>query len=190
MARAIRKQSGEVRERWERLKGHVGGWQSQVERALERLQELQSSMDQLDLRLTRAEEAKATWQPVGDLLIDSLQDHIDRTTVSQRVRFLLMHHNHPSYTVRYAQFECCLTNLVVFCYKIFENPDLKKEEEMFDASHGFPGSLFTLCVCVFFFKESATSFEDIFSIVLFVYTSYLRMSRFAKENWLRNKQQI
>uniref|UniRef100_A0A672HVP3 Utrophin n=1 Tax=Salarias fasciatus TaxID=181472 RepID=A0A672HVP3_SALFA len=80
LARAIRKQTGEVRERWERLKGHVGGWQNQVERALERLQELQSSMDQLDLRLTRAEEAKATWQPVGDLLIDSLQDHIDRTT--------------------------------------------------------------------------------------------------------------
>lgn len=62
----------------------MGGWQSQVERALERLQELQSSMDQLDLRLTRAEEAKATWQPVGDLLIDSLQDHIDKTVVSQR----------------------------------------------------------------------------------------------------------
>uniref|UniRef100_A0A673A6V1 Utrophin n=1 Tax=Sphaeramia orbicularis TaxID=375764 RepID=A0A673A6V1_9TELE len=79
LARAIRKQTGEVRERWERLKGHVGGWQSQVERALERLQELQSSMDQLDLRLTQAEEAKATWQPVGDLLIDSLQDHIDKT---------------------------------------------------------------------------------------------------------------
>ena len=81
MARAIRKQTGEVRERWERLTGHVGGWQSQVERALERLQELQSSMDQLDLRLTRAEEAKEGWQPVGDLLIDSLQDHIERTTV-------------------------------------------------------------------------------------------------------------
>ncbi|XP_026196819.1 dystrophin isoform X4 [Anabas testudineus] len=79
LARAIRKQTGEVRERWERLRGHMGGWQNQVEQALERLQELQSSMDQLDLRLTRAEEAKATWQPVGDLLIDSLQDHIDKT---------------------------------------------------------------------------------------------------------------
>ncbi|XP_035851563.1 dystrophin isoform X6 [Sander lucioperca] len=79
LARAIRKQTGEVRERWERLKGHMGGWHSQVEQALERLQELQSSMDQLDLRLTRAEETKATWQPVGDLLIDSLQDHIDKT---------------------------------------------------------------------------------------------------------------
>ncbi|TDH00467.1 hypothetical protein EPR50_G00188590 [Perca flavescens] len=79
LARAIRKQTGEVRERWERLKGHMGGWHSQVEQALERLQELQSSMDQLDLRLTRAEDTKATWQPVGDLLIDSLQDHIDKT---------------------------------------------------------------------------------------------------------------
>lgn len=84
MARAIRKQTGEVRERWERLKGHVGGWHNQVERALERLQELQSSMDQLDLRLTQAEEAKATWQPVGDLLIDSLQDHIEKTMVRRR----------------------------------------------------------------------------------------------------------
>ncbi|KAM9703806.1 utrophin isoform 2-T3 [Menidia menidia] len=79
LARAIRKQTGEVRERWERLTGHVGGWQTQVERALERLQDLQSSMDQLDLRLTQAEETKATWQPVGDLLIDSLQDHIEKT---------------------------------------------------------------------------------------------------------------
>ncbi|XP_054877410.1 utrophin isoform X12 [Poeciliopsis prolifica] len=80
LARAIRKQTGEVRERWERLKGHVGGWQAQVEQALVRLQDLQSSMDQLDLHLTRAEETKATWQPVGDLLIDSLQDHIDQTS--------------------------------------------------------------------------------------------------------------
>ncbi|KAM4529492.1 utrophin isoform 3-T3 [Fundulus diaphanus] len=80
LARAIRKQSGEVRVRWERLNGHLGGWQTQVEQALERLQDLQSSMDQLDLQLTRAEETKATWQPVGDLLIDSLQDHIDKTS--------------------------------------------------------------------------------------------------------------
>ncbi|XP_051909445.1 utrophin isoform X3 [Hippocampus zosterae] len=81
LARAIRKQTGEVRERWERLRGHAGGWQNQVAQALERLQELQSSMDQLDLRLTRAEDAKSGWQPVGDLLIDSLQDHIDQTLV-------------------------------------------------------------------------------------------------------------
>uniref|UniRef100_A0A8B9J9S4 Utrophin n=1 Tax=Astyanax mexicanus TaxID=7994 RepID=A0A8B9J9S4_ASTMX len=80
VARAIRKQAAEVRERWERLLGHVGGWHEQVERALEKLQDLQSAMDQLDLHLTHPEEIKARWQPVGDLLIDSLQDHIDKTT--------------------------------------------------------------------------------------------------------------
>ncbi|KAG1936103.1 utrophin [Pimephales promelas] len=80
VAKAIRKQTAEVSERWDRLMGHAGTWQEQVERALDKLQDLQSSMDQLDLRLARAEELKAGWQPVGDLLIDSLQDHIERTT--------------------------------------------------------------------------------------------------------------
>ncbi|XP_053096621.1 utrophin isoform X2 [Pangasianodon hypophthalmus] len=80
VARAIRKQAAEVRERWERLLGHVGGWHEQVERSLEKLQDLQSAMDQLDVHLSRPEEVKGRWQPVGDLLIDSLQDHIDKTT--------------------------------------------------------------------------------------------------------------
>ncbi|KAG7486436.1 utrophin isoform X5 [Solea senegalensis] len=97
LARAIRKQTGEVRERWDRLKGHVGGWHTQVERALERLQELQSSMDQLDLRLTQAEEAKVTWQPVGDLLIDSLQDHIDKTMVAVEDRLKLLQEAHRDF---------------------------------------------------------------------------------------------
>lgn len=84
VARAIRKQAAEVRERWERLLGHVGGWHEQVERSLEKLQDLQSAMDQLDVHLSRPEEVRGRWQPVGDLLIDSLQDHIDKTTVSDR----------------------------------------------------------------------------------------------------------
>lgn len=73
-----------MRERWERLLGHVGGWHEQVERSLEKLQDLQSAMDQLDVHLSRPEEVKGRWQPVGDLLIDSLQDHIEKTTVSDR----------------------------------------------------------------------------------------------------------
>uniref|UniRef100_A0A671MVH8 Utrophin-like n=1 Tax=Sinocyclocheilus anshuiensis TaxID=1608454 RepID=A0A671MVH8_9TELE len=81
VAKAIRKQTAEVGERWERLMGHAGTWQEQVDRALDKLQDLQSSMDQLDLRLAQAEELKAGWQPVGDLLIDSLQDHIEKATV-------------------------------------------------------------------------------------------------------------
>ncbi|TSL61144.1 Utrophin [Bagarius yarrelli] len=84
-ARAIRKQAAEVRERWERLLRHFGSWHEQVERSLEKLQDLQSAMDQLDVHLSRPEEVKGRWQPVGDLLIDSLQDHIDKTTVGDRL---------------------------------------------------------------------------------------------------------
>ena len=82
MAKAIRKQTGEVRERWERLSAQAGSWQQQVDRALEKLQDLRNAMGQLELRLTEAEDSKVGWQPVGDLLIDSLQDHIEKTTVS------------------------------------------------------------------------------------------------------------
>lgn len=88
VARAIRKQAAEVRERWERLLGHVGGWHEQVERSLEKLQDLQSAMDQLDVHLSRPEEVKGRWQPVGDLLIDSLQDHINKTTVSNHAQII------------------------------------------------------------------------------------------------------
>ncbi|XP_066556846.1 utrophin isoform X3 [Amia ocellicauda] len=80
VAKAIRKQSVEVQEKWERLNAHAGGWQQQVDKALEKLQDLQGAMDQLDEHLAQAESTKADWQPVGDLLIDSLQDHIDKTT--------------------------------------------------------------------------------------------------------------
>ncbi|XP_048842550.1 utrophin isoform X1 [Brienomyrus brachyistius] len=81
VAKAIRKQTAEVAERWERLCGHAGAWQQQLDRALGRLQDLQGAMDQLELRLAPAEEERTTWQPVGDLLIDSLQDHIEKTIV-------------------------------------------------------------------------------------------------------------
>lgn len=122
LARAIRKQTGEVRERWERLKGHVGGWHTQVERALERLQELQSSMDQLDLRLTRAEEAKATWQPVGDLLIDSLQDHIDKTMVSQADSSVDVHNIRPSSSslIELDNPLLCMSVLYYFTHRIID----------------------------------------------------------------------
>uniref|UniRef100_W5NH22 Utrophin n=1 Tax=Lepisosteus oculatus TaxID=7918 RepID=W5NH22_LEPOC len=80
VARAIRKQSTEVKDKWEQLNAHASSWQQQVDRALEKLQDLQGVMDQLDIHLADAEHVREGWQPVGDLLIDSLQDHIDKTT--------------------------------------------------------------------------------------------------------------
>ncbi|XP_064412021.1 dystrophin isoform X2 [Latimeria chalumnae] len=80
LAKAMRKQSTEVKEKWEQLNVHASSWQKQVDKALEKLQDLQGAMDNLEARLKDAEDVRSSWKPVGDLLIDSLQDHIDKTT--------------------------------------------------------------------------------------------------------------
>ncbi|XP_059504261.1 dystrophin isoform X5 [Stegostoma tigrinum] len=96
IAKAVRKQSIEVKENWEQLKTHASNWQKQVEKALEKLQELQKALDDVEAHVITAEGVRTDWQPVGDLLIDSLQDHIDKTAafkeeiapVKQQVKIL------------------------------------------------------------------------------------------------------
>lgn len=80
IARTMRTQSVEVKEKWENLNSQAGGWQKQVEKALEKLKVLQSAMDDLDSELRAAEEVRNAWKPVGDLLIDSLKEHIEKTS--------------------------------------------------------------------------------------------------------------
>lgn len=86
IAKAMRKQSSEVKEKWENLNASASIWQKQVDKALEKLKDLQCAMDDLDADLKEAENVRNGWKPVGDLLIDSLPDHIEKTTVS--VEFL------------------------------------------------------------------------------------------------------
>lgn len=78
----MRKQSSEVKEKWESLNAVTSNWQKQVGKALEKLRDLQGAMDDLDADMKEAEAVRNGWKPVGDLLIDSLQDHIDKTMVS------------------------------------------------------------------------------------------------------------
>ncbi|XP_027543095.1 utrophin isoform X2 [Neopelma chrysocephalum] len=80
MAKAMRKQSSEVKEKWENLNASASIWQNQVDKALEKLKDLQCAMDDLDADLKEAENVRNGWKPVGDLLIDSLPDHIEKTT--------------------------------------------------------------------------------------------------------------
>lgn len=82
IAKAMRKQSSEVKEKWESLNAVTSNWQKQVDKALEKLRDLQGAMDDLDADLKEAEAVRSGWKPVGDLLIDSLQDHIEKTMVS------------------------------------------------------------------------------------------------------------
>ncbi|XP_036083105.1 dystrophin isoform X5 [Rousettus aegyptiacus] len=78
VTRLLRKQAEEVDTEWEKLNLHSTDWQRKLDEALERLQELQEATDELDLKLRQAEVIKGSWQPVGDLLIDSLQDHLEK----------------------------------------------------------------------------------------------------------------
>uniref|UniRef100_A0A8B9VR05 Utrophin n=1 Tax=Anas zonorhyncha TaxID=75864 RepID=A0A8B9VR05_9AVES len=78
IAKAMRKQSSEVKEKWENLNASATIWQKQVDKALEKLKDLQCAMDDLDADLKEAENVRNGWKPVGDLLIDSLPDHIEK----------------------------------------------------------------------------------------------------------------
>ncbi|XP_063165126.1 utrophin isoform X1 [Candoia aspera] len=80
IAKAMRKQSVEVKEKWESLNTCASGWQKQIEQALEKLKDLQCSMDDLDADLREAENVRNSWKPVGDRLMASLQDEVDKTT--------------------------------------------------------------------------------------------------------------
>ncbi|XP_070800308.1 dystrophin isoform X8 [Pituophis catenifer annectens] len=77
----LKKQAVDVKTEWDKLNLQSSDWQKKIDEALERLQELHEAMDDFDLKLHQAETVKESWQPVGDLLIDSLQDHLEKLKV-------------------------------------------------------------------------------------------------------------
>ncbi|XP_065597609.1 dystrophin isoform X10 [Cyrtonyx montezumae] len=81
VTKLLRKQANDVRTEWDKLNLRSADWQKKIDDAVERLQGLQEAMDELDLKLRQAEVFKGSWQPVGDLLIDSLQDHLEKVKV-------------------------------------------------------------------------------------------------------------
>uniref|UniRef100_A0A9J8BD43 Dystrophin n=1 Tax=Cyprinus carpio carpio TaxID=630221 RepID=A0A9J8BD43_CYPCA len=83
VGRILRKEVEDVTVRWKNLGVASVDWQQQLELAMERLMELQDAQDQLDFKLRQAETVKNSWKPVGDLLIDDLQNHIDRVKVGE-----------------------------------------------------------------------------------------------------------
>ncbi|XP_058042486.1 dystrophin isoform X6 [Ahaetulla prasina] len=84
VTRLLKKQADDVRTEWDKLNLQSDDWQKKIDEALERLQELHEAMDDFDLKLHQAETVKESWQPVGDLLIDSLQDHLEKLKVYER----------------------------------------------------------------------------------------------------------
>ncbi|XP_034072729.1 dystrophin isoform X5 [Gymnodraco acuticeps] len=78
VGRILRKEADDVVTKWDRLNIDWADWQRRLELALERLMDLQEAEDLLDGQLRQAEMVREAWEPVGDLLIDSLPEHIER----------------------------------------------------------------------------------------------------------------
>ncbi|XP_072296331.1 dystrophin isoform X3 [Eucyclogobius newberryi] len=78
VGRVLRKEADDVTNRWDRLCVDAAEWQRRLELALDRLMELQEAQDLLDGQLRQAEMVRDAWEPVGDLVLDSLPEHIER----------------------------------------------------------------------------------------------------------------
>nr|XP_049609340.1 dystrophin isoform X5 [Syngnathus scovelli] len=78
VGRILRKEANDVMTKWEQLNSNSADWQRRLELALQRLMELLEVEDLVDGQLRQAEMVKDAWEPVGDILINSLPKHIQR----------------------------------------------------------------------------------------------------------------
>ncbi|CAL8356225.1 unnamed protein product [Merluccius merluccius] len=79
MSRSIWKQASVTSDLWEKLTARCVDRHRHMERTLERLLQTQAAMEELSGAMEQAEGVRDAWEPVGDLFIDALQDHIDAT---------------------------------------------------------------------------------------------------------------
>ncbi|KAI5090181.1 dystrophin isoform 1, partial [Silurus meridionalis] len=75
--RILRKEADDVNKLWKNLRTAAADWQQQLELALERLMEIQSTTEQLEFKLHQVEIEKNSWDPVEDLLVDNLSDQFE-----------------------------------------------------------------------------------------------------------------
>lgn len=75
-------------ELWEKLTARCVDQHRHIERTLEQLLEIKGAMEELIVTLDQAESVCETWEPIGDLFIDSLPEHIQSTKVLLALRRL------------------------------------------------------------------------------------------------------
>ncbi|KAJ8351178.1 hypothetical protein SKAU_G00226540 [Synaphobranchus kaupii] len=79
VSRSVWKQANVASDLWEKLTARCVDRHRHMELTLERLLQVQGAMGELGVALEQAEGVRDAWETVGDLFIDSLQDHIDAT---------------------------------------------------------------------------------------------------------------
>ncbi|XP_053129862.1 dystrophin-related protein 2 isoform X6 [Hemicordylus capensis] len=79
ISRFVWKQATVASELWEKLTARCVDQHRHIERTLEQLLEIKGAMEELSTTLSQAESVRETWDPIGDLFIDSLPEHIQVT---------------------------------------------------------------------------------------------------------------
>ncbi|XP_060105538.1 dystrophin-related protein 2 isoform X2 [Heteronotia binoei] len=79
VSRFVWKQATVASELWEKLTARCVDQHRHIERTLEQLLEIKGTMEELSITLDQAESMRETWEPIGDLFIDSLPEHIQAT---------------------------------------------------------------------------------------------------------------
>ncbi|KAG6925628.1 dystrophin related protein 2 [Chelydra serpentina] len=79
ISRFVWKQANVASELWEKLTARCVDQHRHIERTLEQLLEVKGAMEELSTTLDQAERVQETWEPIGDLFIDSLPEHIQAT---------------------------------------------------------------------------------------------------------------
>ncbi|XP_053554928.1 dystrophin-related protein 2 isoform X2 [Bombina bombina] len=79
LSRILWKQASVASELWDRLTARSLDQHRHLERTLEQLRDLGVSMGEAREALAQAESVQASWEPIGDLFIDSLPEHIQAT---------------------------------------------------------------------------------------------------------------
>uniref|UniRef100_A0A673WNT7 Dystrophin related protein 2 n=1 Tax=Salmo trutta TaxID=8032 RepID=A0A673WNT7_SALTR len=83
VGRWVWRQAAVARDLWESVMTRSVQRHKHMQCTLERLTELQRAVEELCLDMEQAEGVQEAWGPIGNLLIDSLQDHIDATKLFQ-----------------------------------------------------------------------------------------------------------
>ncbi|KAM9539623.1 dystrophin-related protein 2-like isoform 12-T18 [Salvelinus alpinus] len=83
VSRWVLRQAAVAGDLWESVMSRSVQRHKHMQCTLERLTELQGAVEELCLDIEQAEGVQEAWGPIGDLLIDSLQDHIDATKLFQ-----------------------------------------------------------------------------------------------------------
>ncbi|XP_030223938.1 dystrophin-related protein 2 [Gadus morhua] len=158
VSRSVWKQASVTSDLWEKLTARCVDRHRHMERTLERLLQTQAAMEELDVALEQAEGVRDAWEPVGDLFIDALQDHIDATKLFKeelsQVKEGMKHVNDLAHQLAISDVHLSVDNARALehlnsRWKLLQGSIEERLKQLQDAHRDFgPGSQHFLCSSV------------------------------------------